>query len=170
MNDLKKKLYQIEQDKRRILSNYQKERYLELLKRSEELESFSMDESEEACELFYYSYLLYGQLNWETRDYFLQLQEKFLENKIDIGDFCDAFCERELLNGEAADMLEPNFILLTPHKKSLDFSILTKEILEACYSYDPDAAESSEIWERDRKEFRDFVQRIYLQMQNLLKE
>ena len=46
------------------------------------------------------------QLNWETREYFLQLQEKFLKNKITIGEFCQAFSERDLLNSEAAGMLE----------------------------------------------------------------
>jgi hypothetical protein len=169
MNNLNKKLNKIEQDKRRILSNYQKERHLELLKRSEELKSLSIDESEEALELSRYSALLQEQLNWETREYFLQLQEKFLKNKITIGEFCQAFSERDVLNSEAADMLESNFILLSPHKKSLYFSKLTDEILEACYGYDPDP-ESLEIREREKKEFRDLVQTIYLQIQNLLKE
>ena len=169
MNNLNQKLNKIEQDKRRILSNYQKERHLELLKRSEELKSLSINESEEALELARYSALLQEQLNWETREYFLQLQEKFLENKITIGEFCQAFSERDVLNSEAADMLESNFILLSPHKKSLDFSKLTDEILEACYNYDPDP-ESLEIREREKKEFRDLVQTIYLQIQNLLKE
>jgi hypothetical protein len=41
--------------------------------------------------------------------------------------------------------------------------------LDACYGYDPDA-ESLEIREREKKEFRDFVQTIYLQLQKLLKE
>ena len=94
----------------------------------------SINESEEARELSYYSALLHEQLNWETREYFLQLQEKFLNGKISIVKFCREFCERELLNDEAAQMLQSNFILLSPHKKSLDFSKLTDEILEACYS------------------------------------
>jgi len=58
MNNLNRKLNKIEQDKRRILSNYQKERQLELLKRSEELKSRSIDESEKALELSRYSALL----------------------------------------------------------------------------------------------------------------
>ena len=184
MNNLNQKLNKIEQnkrrilsisqkreqDKRRILSNYQKERHLELLKRSDELKSLSINASEEALELSRYSDLLEEQLNWETREYFLQLQEKFLKNKISIGEFCQAFPERDVLNSEAAGMLESNFILLSPHKKSLDFSKLTDEILEACYAYDPDAEQSSEIRERKRKEFRDLVQTIYFEIQNLLKE
>ncbi len=112
---------------------------------------------------------MHEQLNWERREHFLQLQEKLLQNKIPVGEFCRAFSERDVLNSEAAGMLESNFILLSPHKKSLDFSILTYKILDACYGYDPES-ESLEIWERKNKEFRDFVQRIYLQIQKLLKE
>ena len=63
MNNLNQKLNKIKQDKRRILSNYQKERHLELLKRSEELKSLSIDASEEALELSRYSALLQEQLN-----------------------------------------------------------------------------------------------------------
>jgi len=169
MNNLNQKLKEIEQDKRRIFSSYQKERHLELLKRSEELESLSINESEEALELSRYSALLQEQLNWETREYFCQFQEKLLKNEITIGEFCHVFSERDVLNSEAADMLESNLILLSPHKKSLDFSKLTDEILEACYGYDPDR-ESLEIRERADKEFRDLVQTVYLQIQNLLKE
>jgi len=169
MSNLNQKLKEIEQDKRRIFLDYQKERHLELLKRSEELKSLSIDSSEEALELSRYSALLQEQLNWETQEYFLQLQEKLLANKITIGEFCQAFSERDVLNSEAAVMLQSNFILLSPHKKSLDFSKLTDEILEACYGYDPDP-EYLEIQEREKKEFRDLVQTIYLQLQKLLKE
>ena len=84
-------------------------------------------------------------------------------------EFCHAFYKRDVLNSEVVDMLKSSFILLSPHKKSLDFSKLTDEILEACYGYDPDP-ESLEIREREKKEFRDLVQTIYLQIQNLLEE
>ena len=58
-----------------------------------------------------------------------------------------------LSNGtEVADILESDLILLSLHKKSLDFSKLTDEILEACYGYDPDL-ESLEIREREKKSF-----------------
>jgi hypothetical protein len=169
MNNLNQKLKELEQDKRRIFLGYQKERHLELLKRSKELKSLSIDSSEEALELSRYSALLQEQLNWETQEYFLQLQEKLLANKITIGEFCQAFSERDILNSEAADMLQSNFILLSPHKKSLDFSKSTHEILEACYGYDPDP-EYLEIREREKKDFRDLVQTIYIQLQKLLKE
>ena len=169
MNNLNQKLKKIEQDKRRVLSNYQKERHLELLTRSEELNSFSINENEEALELSRYSDLLEEQLNWETRDSLLQLQEKLLKNQISIGEFCHAFSERSVLNSEAASILQSKSILLSPDKKSLDFAKLTDEILDACYGYDPDA-DSLEIEEREKKEFRDLVQIVYFQILILLKE
>jgi hypothetical protein len=61
MNNLNQKLKEREQDKRRILLGYQKERYLELLKRSEELKSLSINSSVEALELSRYSDLLQEQ-------------------------------------------------------------------------------------------------------------
>jgi len=169
MDNLDQRLKKIEQEKRNIFLNYKKERHLELLKRSEELKSLSINSSEEARELSRYSALLQEQLNWETREYFLQLQKKLLANEITIGEFCHAFSERDVLNSEAGDMLQSNFILLSPHKKSLDFSKLNDKILDACYGYDLDP-ESLEIREREEKEFRDLVQTIYLQLQKLLEE
>ena len=166
MNNLNQKLNKIELDKRRILANYQKDRHLELLKRSEELKLLSIEESQEALELSRYSALLQEQLNWETRDHFLRLQEKYLKNKITIGEFCQAFSKRDLLNSEAADMLESNFIFLSPHKKSLDFSMLIDPIFAAYYEYDPDEL----LFEIYEKEFRDLVETTYLQIQKLLKE
>jgi len=74
-----------------------------------------------------------------------------------------------LLNGnEAADMLESDLILLSPHKKSLDFSKLTDEILEACYGYDPDP-ESLEIRERKKRVSR-FSSKNLSSTKKLLKE
>lgn len=164
MESFNQKLKKIEQDKGRIFLNYKKERHLELLKRSEELKSLSINSSEEALELSQYSAFLQ-----ETRNHFLQLQEELIANKITIGEFCHAFSERDILNSESAAMLESNSILLSPHKKSLDFSKLTHEILEACYGYDPDP-DSFEILKKEEKAFRDLVQTIYLQLQKLLKE
>lgn len=171
MNNLNKRLKEIqklEEEKRRIVSNYDKESHLELLKRSKESKSLSINSREEAFKLSCYSTVLETQLNWETREQFLQLQKNLLENKIGIGKFCQAFSERNVLNSEAASMLESNFILLSPHKKSSDFSKLIYEVLDACYGYDPDP-ESLEMHNRGKKEFLDFVQKIYRQQQNLLK-
>ena len=112
MNNLDEKLNKIELSKRRILANYKKERHFELLKRSEELKLLSINESDEALELSDYSSLLHKQLNWETQGYFLQLQEKLLKNELTIGEFCDLFSQKEILNGEVTGILESHFIFL----------------------------------------------------------
>lgn len=75
MESFNQKLKKIEQDKGRIFLNYKKERHLELLKRSEELKSLSINSSEEALELSQYSAFLQ-----ETRNHFLQLQEELIAN------------------------------------------------------------------------------------------
>jgi len=45
----------------------------------------------------------------------------------------------------------------------------TDDLIKACYVYDPDA-ESYEIQEIEKKNFRNLVQTIYLQLQKLLEE
>ena len=45
----------------------------------------------------------------------------------------------------------------------------TDDLLEASYVYDPDV-ESYEIHEIEKKNFRNLVQTIYLQLQKLLEE
>ena len=70
-----------EQKKDRLVSNYKKERYVELLKHSNESESLSSDEK---GELSLYSNLLHDQVTWETQGHYLQFLQKLLEDKITI--------------------------------------------------------------------------------------
>ncbi|MFT6843713.1 MAG: putative tellurite resistance protein B-like protein, partial [Psychroserpens sp.] len=95
------------------MTQYNKKRHLELLKKRGE-KSISSTESKE---LLNYSAVLDRQLDWETRDQYLQLLKEFIEGKIDIGEFLIAFEERGRLNGEVLDILESNLILLEPHEK-----------------------------------------------------
>ena len=87
---------------------YNKKRHLELLKKREEKSIIST----ESNELLNYSAVLDRQLDWETRDQYLQLLKEFIEGKIDSGEFLIAFEERGRLNGEVFDILESNLILL----------------------------------------------------------
>ena len=116
------------------MAQYNKKRHLELLKKREE-KSISSSESKELCN---YSALLDRQLDWETRDQYLQLLKEFIEGKIDIGEFLRAFKERGQLNGKVLDILEYNLILLEPHEKSLDFLDFIQQILQDCEIYNPD--------------------------------
>jgi len=118
------------------MTQYNKKRHLKLLKKREE-KSISSTESKE---LFNYSAMLDRQLDWKTRDHYLQLLEEFMEEKIDIGEFLIAFEERGRLNGEVLDILESNLILLEPHEKLLYFLDFIQQILEYCeiYNIDPE--------------------------------
>ena len=156
----------LKQEKDQVLSNYQKTRHLKLLKSSKDLESLSNDE---IYELSLYSSLLHEQLSWETQDHYLQFQQELLTNKITISEFCQLVHERDLLNGEVTDILESNFIVLSPHKKSVDFALLIHELLDTCYSYDPDAS-FGEAKKEQEKQFQNYIQRIYTELQTLLKE
>jgi hypothetical protein len=100
----------------------------------------------------------------------LQLLEKFIEGKIDIGEFLIAFEERVRLNGEVLNILESNWILLEPHEKSLDFSDFIQQIFQDCGIYNPDPEPFRQECELDDTEFRDSIEETYLQIQKLLKE
>lgn len=148
------------------MTQYNKKRHLELLKKREE-KSISRTESKE---LFNYSAVLDRQLDWETRDQYLQLLEEFIEGKIDIGEFLIGFEERGRLNGEVVDILESNLILLEPHQKSLDFLDFIQQILQDCEIYNPDPKPFRHEYELDETEFRNSIEETYLQIQKLLKE
>jgi hypothetical protein len=148
------------------MTQYNKKRHLELLKKREE-KSISSTESKE---LFNYSAVLDRQLDWETRDQYLQLLEEFIEGKIYIGEFLIAFEERGRLNGEVLDILESNLILLEPHEKSLDFLDFIQQILQDCDIYNPDPEPFRHEYELDETEFRNSIEETYLQIQKLLKE
>jgi hypothetical protein len=148
------------------MTQYNKKRHLELLKKREE-KSISSTESKE---LLNYSAVLDRQLDWETRDQYLQLLKEFIEGKIDIGEFLIAFEERGRLNGEVLDILESNLILLEPHEKSLDFLDFIQQILQDCDIYNPDPEPFRHEYELDETEFRSSIEETYLQIQKLLKE
>ena len=145
---------------------YNKKRHFELLKKREE-KSIS---STELKELFNYSVVLDRQLDWETRDQYLQLLEEFVEGKTDIGEFLIAFEERGRLNGEVLDILESNLILLEPHEKSLDFFDFIQQILQDCEIYNPDPEPFRHEYELDETEFRDSIEETYLQIKKFLEE
>ena len=109
---------------------------MELLKERQE-ESIST----KSDELSRYSTLLTTHLDWAACNHYLQLLEKFVEKKFDIGEFFIAFEERVKLSGEVKDILESNLILLSPHPKSLDFSDFIGDILDECEIYNPDPHE-----------------------------
>lgn len=154
--------------------DYIKKRYFELLKYSQDLKQqgkFIGDESRNGyLELLTYSAMMSSHLYWETCDQYLQLLNEFIEEKIDIPEFCQAFCERYELNDEVADILESNLILLSPHEKSGDFSGFIEEIFSCCEVYNADPEPFRISYDIDDTEFRDLVEKVYLQLQKFLEK
>ena len=68
--------------------NYDKKLNLELLKDSEDLTG------ELKLKFLHYSAIQFNHLNWEIRDQYLELLDKFIDKKIDSFNFRIAFCER----------------------------------------------------------------------------
>jgi len=152
--------------------NYNKQRHLELLKKSKE----KVLTSTEKLELDEYSGCLDQCLDWETKDQYLELLEKLISGKISSFNFYLQFLKRNNLNCKVFHSLIDNFFLLSPHKKSEEFANFIAEIMEVCMSY-------SEVFEADifeayvprdtastDLEFKCSIEKIYLKIQNLLNE
>ena len=148
--------------------NYNKQRYIELLK-LKYLQKKVLTSTEEA-ELNKYLYVLEETLDWETKDQYVDLLEQFLSGEINSFTFSIKFKERNDLNTEAFNSLKANFILLSPHEQSKEFSDFISEIIDFCYSY-------SEVFELDlpqetrdsyELEFRNFMEKIHFKIQKVL--
>ena len=66
-------------------------------------------------------------------------------------------------------VLESNLIVLSPRKKSVDFSILIYKIMDVCEGYDPDSA-FGKIKDEQIKDFINYIQVVYMTFQEFLKE
>ena len=156
------------------LLNYSKKKHLQLLKDSQDLKqqgtSIPDELRKDFSKLRKYLIILIDHLNWETRDQYLELLNQFIEKKIDIPDFCIAFCERYKLNEEMADILESKLVLLSPHEKSLAFGNLLELIVDSCEVCNGDPEPLRESYEIGHTEFRDLVKKTYLQIQKFLEE
>lgn len=156
------------------LLNYNKKKHIQLLKYSQDLKqqgkSIPDELRKDFSKLRKYLVILVDHLNWETRDQYLELLNQFMEKKIDIPDFCIAFCERYKLNEEVADILESNLVLLSPHENSLDFGNLLELIVDSCEVCNGDPEPLRKSYEIGHIEFRDLVEKTYLQIQKYLDE
>ena len=107
-----------------MTTNYNKKHYLQLLKER------SMDDNSNRHKLSEYGCILQNQLDWEIREQYLELIDKFLEEKISIYAF---FGQLQVKNDsiiEALDFLEKHRILLSPDKKAPKFGELIEELME----------------------------------------
>jgi hypothetical protein len=113
-----------------------------------------------------YSIILEDQLNWEIRDQYFDLLNKFIEKKIDMSDFDCSFFKRYRSIEEVANVLELNRVLLSPDENSVYFANLLVDIENCCLVYCGDP----EPYEIGDAEFKVLIEKIYFQMKELLKK
>jgi len=159
--DLEKKYQKWKKERRYELLNYDKNRHLELL---------NQQGDEFKSKLRTYSLILIDHLNWEIRDQYLELLENYREEKIDSFNFRIAFCERYDSIEKVADLLKSNRVLLSPDKNSLNFGDLLSKIYDCCQAYSDDPEPFRNEFEIGDVEFRISIEKIYLKIQNFLKE
>lgn len=140
--------------------NYNRMKHLELLKKEPR-------NSEDSRELLIYSTITNCYLDWCIRDNYLELLGDLLEGKIKTFEFCISFERIGKLTSDIIDILESNFILLSPNEKSLGFSDLLEEVFDVCEEYLQDA-ESGDTNSNSEVEFKDSVKEIYLKIQKIL--
>ena len=95
----------------------------------------SHESRENFLELLNYSAVLDSQLDWEARDYYLELLDQVVKKKISTGEFFYKFYQKSKINSKVLDFLQSKLVLLSPHEKSLDFADLINEIWEYCESF-----------------------------------
>ena len=144
--------------------NYDKKLNLELLKDSEDLTG------ELRLKFLHYSAIQFNHLNWEIRDQYLELLDKFIDKKIDSFNFRIAFCERYESIKKVADLLKSNLVLLFPDKNSLNFGDPLSKIDNCCKAYSDDPEPFRNKFEIGDVEFRISIEKIYLKIQNFLNE
>ena len=133
---------------------YNKKRYLQLL------DQRSIGDNSNDDELSRYSCMLTNQLDWEIRDQYLSLMEKFLNGNVSMPEF---FAELRIKNYAIIDavvFLEKHRILLSPDKRSSKFG----ELLE----YVTDELEGDLSYTGD--EFKNFIQENFIKIKKYLNE
>ena len=134
--------------------DYNKKRYLQLL------DQRSTSDNSNDDELSRYSCMLTDQLDWEIRDQYLSLMEKFLNGNISMPEF---FAELRIKNYaiiDAVTFLEKYQILLSFDKKASKFGELLEDLtdeLEGDISYTGD-------------EFKNFIQETFIKIKKYLNE
>jgi hypothetical protein len=134
--------------------DYNKKRYLQLL------DQRSIDDNSNNDELSRYSCMLTNQLDWEIRDQYLSLMEKFLNGDISMPEFFAELRIKTYAIIDAVVFLEKHRILLSFDKKASKFGELLEDVtdeLEGDLSYTGD-------------EFKNFIQENFIKIKKYLNE
>ena len=159
--NLEKKYQNLNKKRRYELLNYDKKRHLELLnQQGDEFES----------KLRTYSIILIDHLNWEIRDQYLELLDKFIEKKIDSFNFRIRFSERYESIDKVTELLQANRVLFSPDENCLEFGYLLAKIDNCCKAYCDDPETFQNKFEIGEVEFTTSIEKIYFQIQNFLNQ
>ena len=142
-----------------LFLNYDKEHYLKLLITETTEECLSQKDYKQ---LNQYWLILCAEMDWETRNQYFYLLEKFIYNEGNGFQFCIDFNLRNKLNVNACEYLETNFIVLSAYEDCLNFSNFIFEILDFCSYF--------EKYNVSETIFRNSIENIYLKMKDLTKE
>ena len=112
----------------------------------------------------------FNHLNWEIRDQYMKLLEDYRKKKIDSFDFRIGFCERYETISKVVDLLRSNGVFLSPDENSLDFADFLSEIDCCCKAYSDDPEPFRQKFEIGDVEFQISIEKLYLKIQNFLKE
>ena len=125
-------------------TDYNKKRYLQLL------DQRSIGDNSNNDELSRYSCMLTNQLDWEIRDQYLSLMEKFLNGNISMSEFFAELRIKTYATIDAVVFLEKHRILLSFDKKASKFGELLEDVtdeLEGDLSYTGDEFKNSKLIE-----------------------
>ena len=148
-----------------------KVRYIELLKKNQSLQnkntSLYKENRVEYRELISYGGIVYNQIIYNRRHDYISLIEEFVTNEIDSFVLRLQFFQTQREDRKIKKDLEKNFQQLSNlliDSKSSEFSLLIKDIFEACEALKSDS-EPEEAYGITELQFRAFLEKIFLQME-----
>ena len=166
---------------------FNKKRYRELLEYSQSLKKKGKNLSDicesDFLELLTYSTALYKQLDWECRDSYAELMDRFLKGKISEGTLKIKFLEIQESQEQVQQALESNLIILSPNPNSDSVADLISELhwvledlsLDSTLSLEKleSLIKENKYEEAEKKKEREnynSVKEIYLKMQKFVEE
>jgi hypothetical protein len=166
---------------------FYKKRYRELLKYSQQLEQEGKHLSgickSDYRELLDYSAKTYGQLEWESRYFYAELMDQFLNGKISEGTLKIGFLGIQESHEQVQQGLESNLIILSPNPNSDSVADLIDELYWVLEDLSVDSTLSLEELEslikenkyeeaekKKEREIYNSVKKIYLKIQSFLNE
>ena len=105
---------------------------------------------------------------FENKDNYFSLMKAFINKNIDGTNFETEFLEIYNLDQDVSEILEKDFSKL-PNLKAKGFSGFLSRVFTACDVFES-RSEIREEYELDEEQFRDFVKKIFFQMQKYLDE